>query len=233
MHWGGSEDPRRRFYDQVTACVRPKHRTYTWAGCLVVPITIRSLLLQNDFLFLAQPARQTAYIHTFPRGIPCAPQFVPHCLLVGGTCLFCHVPRRRRKCRPHISASYKFKLASACCPHEHSLEWEGSGNGGRGGALGNDVVFAYRSELYTLTLSPRSSFSRAWSARCRRTRSRSVSACRRGIRWMRDHIFSRASSLRNTRVSFFYPVELCQPWVVIEAIRMPQGVDGGKARLRV
>ena len=53
----------------------------------------------------------------------------------------------------------------------------------------------YRSPLYALVSVPSRTFSRAWSAKCLRTRSRSSSACRRGIRWMRDHIFSRASSL--------------------------------------
>lgn len=42
---------------------------------------------------------------------------------------------------------------------------------------------------------PKSSFSLAWSAKCLLTKSRSSSAVNSGMRWMRDHIFSRASSL--------------------------------------
>lgn len=64
-----------------------------------------------------------------------------------------------------------------------------------------NVGRTYRSELYTLKFSPVSAFSRAWSARWRRTRSRSSSAWRSGMRWTRPHIFSRASSLGTTSVS--------------------------------
>lgn len=51
------------------------------------------------------------------------------------------------------------------------------------------------SELYTFVSVPRSSFSRFKSAKCRRTWSLSSSACNSGRIWMRDHTFSRASSL--------------------------------------
>lgn len=53
----------------------------------------------------------------------------------------------------------------------------------------------YLSLLYTFVSAPNNSFSIACVARCRLTRSLSSSACSKGIRWMRDHIFSRASSL--------------------------------------
>lgn len=58
-----------------------------------------------------------------------------------------------------------------------------------------NVGAVHRSPLYTRALSPKRAFSRAWSAKWRRTWSRSSSAWRAGMRWMRAHIFSRASSL--------------------------------------
>lgn len=53
----------------------------------------------------------------------------------------------------------------------------------------------YRSLLYIGTSFPSNSFSSAFCAKSLRTTSRSSSACSNGMRWMRDHIFSLASSL--------------------------------------
>lgn len=54
---------------------------------------------------------------------------------------------------------------------------------------------SYRSLLYAFVSLPNNSFSLALSAKCLRTKSRSSSACRSGMRCIRDHIFSRPNSL--------------------------------------